>query len=109
MGERLEGVTTLTWLQAVQITVTVCGFAFAIWQLRREYGWRRRQFALHMLAEWNDKTDPHRRGVEEGLPGLLDASRDEAPVVLTPERAEAIYRARSGNPDRDPGTHIRTS
>lgn len=96
----------VAWLQALQVVVTVGGFAFAIWQLRAEYRWRRRQFALQMLSEWNEKTDPHRRGVERGLPGLLDASRVEEPAELTLDRAETIYRARQGNPDWDLRTHI---
>jgi hypothetical protein len=99
-------VTTFTWLQAVQITVTLGGFAFAIWQLRREYRWRRKQFALHILAEWNEKTDKHRRGVEEGLPGLLDADPEESVSEVTEERAEAIYRAKRGDTDRELRTHI---
>jgi hypothetical protein len=99
-------VATFTWLQALQIVVTVGGFGFAIWQLRSEYRWRRRQFALHVLAEWNEKTDAHRRGVEQGLPGLLDAASEGSPPVLTEERAEAIYCARSGDPDRELRTHI---
>lgn len=96
----------VAWLQALQVVVTVGGFAFAIWQLRSEYRWRRRQFALQMLSEWNEKTDPHRRGVERGLPGLLNAVRGDAPTELTSERAEAIYRARQGDPDWELRTHI---
>ena len=42
--------------------------------------------------------------VERGLPGLLDASA-ESPT-LTEERAEATYRAKSGDPDRELRTHI---
>lgn len=96
----------VAWLQALQVVVTVGGFGFAIWQLRSEYRWRRREFALHMLAEWNDKTAAHHRGIEAGLPGLLDASPTDASSELTPARAEAVYLARRGDPDWDLRTHI---
>jgi hypothetical protein len=97
---------TTTRLQLVQIVVTTCGFVFAILQLRSEYKWRRKQIALNMLAEWNNRTGTHRRGIEEELPGLLDADGPDKDVTLSCEQAEEIYFARHGAKNWNLKIHI---
>jgi hypothetical protein len=83
----------------VGVIVTAGGFGFAVWQLRREYRWRRQQYAVNMLAEWNDRTAPLRRGIDAALPGLLDEFQSKKGLELNLEIAKRIYDAGAGTPD----------
>lgn len=60
-------------------------------QLNIEYAWRRKQFAMNVLAEWNSRTGTYRRGIEETLPGLLDASGQSPERRITRDLAKEIY------------------
>jgi hypothetical protein len=53
--------------------------------------------------EREDRRSPQGK---EGLPGLLDADPEESVAKVTEERAEAIYRAKRGDTDRELRTHI---
>src|SRR5947209_6030429 len=71
----------------VQLCVTTLGFLFVTIQLYFEYRWRHRQYAVNMVAEWNDHTNRYRRSIDEAIPGLLD----QLHVGLEPEEAERVY------------------
>jgi hypothetical protein len=81
------------------LLVTSLGFSLVIVQLYLEFRWRRRQYAVQMVAEWNEQTGPYRRGIDDCLPGLLDVSGPRRHVQLTDADAELVY---SANPTDDP-------
>src|SRR5690348_16560007 len=87
------------WFQATQILVTLGGFVFAILQLRAEYRWRRQQYAVNMVAEWNNHTAAHRKGIEQALPGLMDRQGPNKDVDLTADMAEQLYFAKHTDKD----------
>jgi hypothetical protein len=67
--------TTPEWqlaVTAVGVIVTATGFGFAVWQLNKEYRWRRKQYAVNMLGEWNGKVVAYRISIEGALPHAGD-------------------------------------
>jgi hypothetical protein len=93
-------------VSAVGVVVTAVGFGFAVWQLHKEYGWRRQQYAVNMLAEWNEQTAPLRRGIDEMFTGLLDKHGPRQKVDLTAEKAHKIYDADQGTPEWQVKCHL---
>jgi len=57
--------------------------------------WQRREYALKICAEWNDKTMEHRKVIEARLPGLVK-SQKRARGQLTRSRAAEIYNSKQG-------------
>jgi hypothetical protein len=96
-------------LQLAQVAVTLGGFLFAILQLRSEYRWRRNQYAVNMLGDWNNRVVVHRMSIEAAFPGLMDATDGERcrqAVTRLAERAKEIYFAlpkkrEEGQPETD--------
>lgn len=78
-------------LQILQIVATMAGFSFAVYQLRQEYLWRRKQYAVNMLAEWNRHTANYRKIIEKFKPGLLDQSGGRKSCDLSYKEAEGLY------------------
>ncbi len=78
-------------VQFLQFIVTTLGFITVIVQLALEYRWRRRQYAVNMLAEWNTHTADHREAIDRAYPGLLDVSGPRSTVHMSPNQAQALY------------------
>jgi hypothetical protein len=77
----------------LQFIVTTLGFLTVIVQLGLEYRWRRRQYAVNMLAEWNTHTADHREAIDRAYPGLLDVSGPQSTIHMSPAQAQALYDA----------------
>jgi len=75
--------------------VTTCGFLIVILQLWLEYRWRRNQYAVSMLAEWNRHTAEHRDAIDRAYPGLLDVAGPRNTTHLSSAEAAALYESTS--------------
>lgn len=99
--------STLRIWDAVGWILTLTGVSLALVQLRWEYRWRRRQYAVDMGSAWNEHTAAHREAIEQAFPGLLDVESKRADVAVSRERAEELYFASSANrADSDLNRHI---
>lgn len=59
-------------LKIILPAITAIGVIIAIYTLRANHDWNRRNYAISLLEKWNEKTIVHRRAIENFLPGLLD-------------------------------------
>src|SRR5260370_4884996 len=83
-------------VSALGVVVTAVGFGFAVWHLQKEYRWRRRQYAVNMLGDWNGRVVVHRVSIEAAFPGLMDPTdkkRHREARDTMKKRAEEIYLA----------------
>ena len=81
-------------LKDVGPVVTALAVLVAVWTLRANHDWNRRQFTAQLVAGWNDKTSAHRKAIEKLRPGLIDLSPDDKPVEISQTDAEEIFTAR---------------
>jgi Domain of unknown function (DUF4760) len=51
--------------------IAAVGLFLTIWALRRNHDWNRRQYAMTLLADWNDRTSNHKEAIERAFPGLV--------------------------------------
>lgn len=73
---------------------TAIGVIVAVWTLRANHDWNRRQYTAMLVANWNDKTSLHRKAIEKLLPGLIDLDSRGTPTELTKAKTESIYSAK---------------
>jgi hypothetical protein len=75
------------------------GSAFIAWfALKANHDWSRRNCALQFMADWNAKTAPHRKAIEEIFPGLIDKDKKAVyQTELTKEIARNIYTSKQAN------------
>jgi len=75
---------------------TALGVFVAIWALRANHDWNRRNFTAALIGQWNEKTSIHRQAIEKIKPGLVDLNKKWTPVEITKAEAENIYTAKAG-------------
>lgn len=86
--------------------VTAVGIFVAVWTLRANQDWNRRQYTALLVASWNDKTSSHRKAIETYRPGLIDLDSHGIPTELTKSDASSIYLAKPGTPEWDLRFHF---
>ncbi|QNI30846.1 DUF4760 domain-containing protein [Alloacidobacterium dinghuense] len=79
--------------------VTAVGVFVAVWTLRANHDWNRRQYTAILVAGWNEKTSIHRKAIERLRPGLIDLDSKGTPTELTRADAAAIYTAKPDTPE----------
>jgi len=75
---------------------TTVGFGWGLFTLHKDYDWRRQQFALNMLAEWNRHTAEKREIIHRHYRRLLHARVDDGQThddsaAFTHDAATALY------------------
>lgn len=95
------------FLPVLAFVAAAIGAFLAYRSLTANHDWNRRQYALHMLAEWNPQTAHHRKAVENAIPGLIDIDkRTHEPVDLDRTRSTQIYCSKPGTPDWELRFHL---
>lgn len=92
----------------VAFVATATSAYMAYRALRANHEWNRRQAALKIIEDWNDRTVTHRKAIETAIPGFvdIDQKKDVPLQIINPERAEKIYRSKPGTPDWDLRFHL---
>lgn len=81
-------------LPTIGLLLTASGLALTIWTLGRNHDWNRRQFAVSLLAGWDERTAEHKEAIERAFPGLVIARGTSGPETrIGTERAEQIYNS----------------
>jgi hypothetical protein len=82
-----------TWptLAQIQVLVPTLGFLAVFYQLASDYFWRRRHYAVNMVAEWNNQTSKYRRDIDSCYPGILEQSGPQEHVYLPREEAAKVF------------------
>src|SRR5216683_1167020 len=78
-------------LRDLGAVITAIGVLVAVWTLRANHDWNRRQYTALLVANWNDKTSSHRKAIEKLRPGLIDLDSKGTPTELTKADAMSIY------------------
>jgi hypothetical protein len=84
--------TCIVPLLALGISLLGLFISFSVWRLahrvlRADHDWRRRQYALAIVSEWNDKLIPNIRIVETKFPSIRE--NNNAPINV--EVARELY------------------
>ena len=79
--------------------ITAIGVFVAVWTLRANHEWNRRQYTASLVAAWNEKTSSHRKAIEKLRPGLIDLDSRGTPTEITKADATAIYSAKPDTPE----------
>jgi Domain of unknown function (DUF4760) len=92
--------TLQDWLPVISLIFTGSALVFAIFSLRANHEWNRRNLACQLVAGWNDKTSAHRRAIELIRPRLVDIDKKSQEIVeITKTDANLIYTSKTGTPD----------
>ena len=79
--------------------ITAFAVLVAIWTLKANHDWNRRNYTAGLVAEWNDETSVHRRAIEKLRPGLIDLDTKGEVTELTKKDASAIYTSKADTPE----------
>ena len=79
--------------------LTACGLFVAIWTLRANHAWNRRNYTAGLVVHWNDRTSVHRKAIEKLRSGLVDLDTKGEVTELTKRDATAIYSSKPDTPD----------
>jgi hypothetical protein len=78
---------------------TALGLIVAVWTLRANHEWNRRNYTVGLITAWNEKTSSHRKVIERLRPGLIDLNTKGAVTELTKGDAMAIYTSQIDTPE----------
>lgn len=81
---------TADWIQLVVLILTFIGVLAVFYTLRADHEWRRRQYTLDIISQWNANTIEHINAIEERFPNI----RNELTSEVTAFDALEIYKAR---------------
>lgn len=84
----------LSVIRDVGPLITAIAVVVAIWTLKANHDWNRRNYTAALIAQWNDKTSIHRRTIEKLRPGLIDLDTKGEVIELTKRDAQAIYTSK---------------
>jgi hypothetical protein len=72
--------------------VTILGFPFAIWTLRLNRDWKRREYVMKLIEEWNARTIIHRQVVEKAIPTIWSGHHpNQAVVEFSEDFAKRVF------------------
>ena len=75
-------------------------YRFLLLGLLRLHQWNRKNCAIQLILEWDNRTQKHRQVFEKKFKETIDWNIGEAALVaLSDDRAKEIYRSRPGNDD----------
>ncbi len=96
----------LEFIKDVGPVVTAVGVFVAVWTLRANHDWNRRQYTATLVAGWNEKTSVHRKAIEKLRPGLIDLNVKGEPTEIGKKDAAEIYTAKPDTPSWDLRFHF---
>ncbi|MGO9085917.1 MAG: DUF4760 domain-containing protein [Candidatus Sulfotelmatobacter sp.] len=79
--------------------ITAFSVFVAIWTLKANHDWNRRNYTAGLIGEWNDETSIHRKAIEKLRSGLIDLDTRGDVIEISEKDARAIYASKVDTPD----------
>lgn len=79
--------------------ITAISVLVAVWTLRANHDWNRRNYTAALIGQWNDETSVHRKAIEKLRPGLIDLDSKGEVVEICEKDARAIYSSKVDTPE----------
>ena len=87
-----------TWIIAGGVVGTLVGAVLVYRTLVSNHDWKRREYAMNIIGDWNNNTTEHWQIIEPVFPHLRDVDRTSGEITeLTKQQAKDIYTCEPSN------------